>query len=255
MCFNTRPAIPIASPSQSPSRLGCRWQGYLPVEGLCSRWQATEDDAHRRRIPAPLHAPFPAAWIRPDSLFSLPRKPAPESCRARSPLPQLDRRRAPRGVCSETATRWCDASALCGIRWRRTRRAGAVSAPSPGAGGPFLERCPVPTAGPPSRTSRSVSARSPPVAVGDGRPCDGGPRAGIRAAGPNGALVHGGYLVDGSAVSCACWRAAIPTCARQRVWAMQMLGRKFSPAQATPLWTLRRVAQHQQYCSANRGYG
>jgi hypothetical protein len=52
-------------------------QGHLPLEGLRSRRQATQDDGYRRRVPAPLHAPCLAARVRPDSLFRLSRESAP----------------------------------------------------------------------------------------------------------------------------------------------------------------------------------
>jgi hypothetical protein len=70
------------SEGRSMSRLRYRRQGHLPLEGLISSRQATENDAHRRRIPAPLHAACPAARIGPDSLVRLPPESAPETASA-----------------------------------------------------------------------------------------------------------------------------------------------------------------------------
>jgi len=64
---------------QSSASVRRRWQGQLPLEGLCPPRQATQDDGHRRRIPAPLPAPSPPARLRPHSLFRLPRQSAPET--------------------------------------------------------------------------------------------------------------------------------------------------------------------------------
>jgi hypothetical protein len=76
------PLYPSRRHLQSPSHLRCRRQGHLPVEGLRSRRQATQDDGYRRRVPAPLHAPCPAARVRPDSLFRLSRESAPATASA-----------------------------------------------------------------------------------------------------------------------------------------------------------------------------
>src|ERR1022692_170700 len=66
----------------------CRRQGHLPLERLCPRRQATQDDRHRRRVSASIHAACPTTRVRPDSLFWLPGEPAPQTTSApRSAVP------------------------------------------------------------------------------------------------------------------------------------------------------------------------